>query len=100
MYQVLTHVYPNVYYNDAGLSVVYPQNNTFTKDLPCLSVEVPSYCASTNDLIQVRSSDGTHFCPQMSKDGLHCDVYCSGCYRFGTNMAESALEVIKKNQPH
>lgn len=92
LYMVLPHLYLNVYYHDAGLSVVTYPKTTFVQDLPCLSVEVPRQCPNTNTLIQVRASDGTHFCPKVGKDGLTCEVHCSGCYRFGTNMARSALK--------
>ncbi len=96
MYMVLPHTLGSpsrVLYNDAGLSVVAaPLNTSFTPILPCLAEEVAQgVCASTAQLIQVRAPDGTHFCPKPSADGLSCDVYCSGCYRFGTSMALSAI---------
>lgn len=95
LYMTLPHLFPTrVSYNDAGLSVVYWPSHVYTPTLPCMQSEVPVHCLSVKDSIQVRASDGVHFCPKVSRDGLHCDEYCSGCVRFGASMALSALKTI------
>jgi hypothetical protein len=87
-----------VRYFDAGLALVQASaangvNGTFTATLPCLDVEVAKGICKPDQPIQVRASDGTHFCPQPN--GLVCPVYCSGCYRFGHAMAQSLLSLHK-----
>lgn len=105
----------HVLYNDAGPSVLLP-NGTFTWTLPCLPIEVKEgRCKSTEEEItvryysiqrasdadvprQVRAVDGVHFCPKIAKNGLDCEVYCSGCRRFGMAMAQSVLQHLKRSE--
>jgi hypothetical protein len=85
-----------VFFNDAGLSVVNASDPVFTPVLPCLPEEVAGgQCAKAGDVIQVRAPDGGHFCPQPNSTfPFDCEVYCSGCVRYGTSMAQSTIAAV------
>ncbi len=73
---------------DAG-AAVERAGGAYAERLPCLPGEKGCDAAGTVD---VRSSDGVHFCPVAAEPGK-CPVYSAGAYRFAAAIAAAVNDM-------
>jgi hypothetical protein len=83
-----------VQYFDAAGSVL-TNDGSFAARLPCLPAETSAEGCHPDGTIDVRSPDGTHFCPVETGGKVACPVWSSGAYRFGTALAAAARQALQ-----
>lgn len=86
LYRDLAERHDGVLFVDAGAPLL--DQGRYTDRLPCLQREGEAE-GCTDGTITVRSPDGVHFCPVVTKSS--CPVYSSGALRFAMAMAEAAI---------
>jgi hypothetical protein len=90
MYRDVARRYPNVRVTDAAAAVL-AGGRYWTRTLPCLRNEPCTDVDTHGRANQVRSMDGTHFCPVPYPNGGTCQVWSSGALRFGVGLVLPAL---------
>jgi hypothetical protein len=82
-----------VRYFDAA-SPVLNTDGSFAARLPCLPGETAAEGCHPDGTIDVRSPDGTHFCPVETAGKVACPVWSAGAYRFGMAIAAEARQAL------
>lgn len=90
---------PRVLYAHGADADVETPKGAFTMTLPCLPVEVRYRRCEKGSSIEVRSSDGLHFCPVLGAGLSPCPVYASGAFRFAHGFARLIWTLDKATKP-
>jgi hypothetical protein len=82
-----------VFFIDSGRSVLAP-DGSFASRLPCRESDRWAGACDGDGRVQVRSADGTHFCPIDTGGFSPCPVWSSGAHRFGVAIAEAVRDEL------